>query len=279
MLHKLNVRFRWLLSYHIKTKIMNCKVRENKDLEVLHVSQNFIIVNKMFDIAINSNTPETQPVTIATMLNYRFPHLYDPAVQFGFRFCHRLDYSTSGVLCVALNKAAANKCQAIFQSRNAEKYYLALLHGHVLEDQLTMTSSIGADSRPEFSHCMCTSDKEYCVSPRVSVTKLLVLQKGTYNGKPATKVLLKLMTGRRHQIRVHCHELGHTIVGDFTYSNRQDVIPYRMFLHAFKLFVPMKSEEIDIMTDDPFSENYPENNWFPRDTVNQLDAQVFSKFN
>ena len=36
--------------------------------------------------------------------------------------------------------------------------------------------------------------------------------------------------------RVHCHELGHTIVGDFTYSNRRDILPHR-YLHITDLLV------------------------------------------
>ena len=35
--------------------------------------------------------------------------------------------------------------------------------------------------------------------------------------------------------RVHCHWLGHTIVGDYTYSGRTDVLSPRMFLHAHRL--------------------------------------------
>lgn len=256
---------------------MHQKMPENTDLKVLHISENFLLVNKQCDIPVNSDTPDVHPVTVATMLNHKFPHLYDARVKFGFRFCHRLDYSTSGVLCIALNKKAAKEAYRVFFSGNVEKYYLAIVYGHIKQDYLAVDSDIGSDSRPEFSHCMCTSDKEYCVSPKTALTKILVLEKGSYDGKPATKILIKPMSGRRHQIRVHCHELGHTIVGDYTYSNRRDITPYRMFLHSLKLYVPTKIEEIDIMTEDPFIENDPINKWLSSEIINELNAEAFAK--
>lgn len=66
-------------------------------------------------------------------------------------------------------------------------------------------------------HKMCTDEHWYCKRPRSAMTRLRVLELGTYDNYPATKVLLKPITGRRHQLRVHCSALGHTIVGDFSY--------------------------------------------------------------
>ncbi|GIY91552.1 RNA pseudouridylate synthase domain-containing protein 1 [Caerostris extrusa] len=246
------------------------------DLKVLYLSNNFIVVNKGCDIAINSDSDQDHPITIATQLNHRFPHLADPSVKFGFRFCHRLDYSTSGVLAIALNKKAAQQSFHAFSNGKTDKYYLALVHGHVQENSVIMSQSIGNDNRPEFSHKMCSSDKEYCSNPKWSISKLTVLQRGFYNEKPATKVMMKLVTGRRHQLRVHCHELGHTIVGDFTYSNKTDIFPYRMFLHSYRLVLPCDIEKLDIVTEDPFSENVPMNKWCPTETVHELNTETFS---
>lgn len=67
------------------------------------------------------------------------------------------------------------------------------------------------------------------------------------------QVLLSPITGRRHQLRVHCAEIGHRVVGDFTYSDRRDVSPFRMFLHAHRLVVPNSVQEVDISTPDPFT--------------------------
>ncbi|XP_054718574.1 RNA pseudouridylate synthase domain-containing protein 1-like [Uloborus diversus] len=270
------VKAKWLMSYAIKYYVNGCRLPTLDDMEILHKSDHFVVINKQCDMAINSDSPESHPVTVADQLNHKFPHLSDPTVKFGFRFCHRLDYSTSGVLCIALTKNAAKHSFIAMNSKKAEKYYLALVYGHVLDDCLTIDKSIGTDTRQDYSHCMCTSDKEYCYQPRWAVSKLLVLQRGFYDSKPATKILLKLVTGRRHQLRVHCHELGHTIIGDYTYSGRKDVVPYRMFLHAFRLHLPAEIEQLDICSEDPFTESEPRNKWQPIETVNNLNRDVFS---
>lgn len=84
---------------------------------------------------------------------------------------------------------------------------------------------------------MCTSDNLFCEKPKESYTILIVLERGFRNGKPATKVLLCPGTGRRHQLRVHCSYIGHTVIGDYTYSERKDIEPYRTFLHSFRYYI------------------------------------------
>ena len=59
------------------------------------------------------------------------------------------------------------------------------------------------------------------------------------------------------QLRVHCHHLGHTIVGDYTYSSRHDLLPPRMFLHAARLVLDTRLEQLDICTGDPFTPVLP----------------------
>ena len=91
-------------------------------------------------------------------------------------------------------------------------------------------------------------------------TRVRVVEYGTFQGRPVTKVLLTPLTGRRHQLRVHMCCLGHPIVGDYTYNSRErdnntegggggegegegegerrgSCAP-RMMLHAYKLRIP-----------------------------------------
>lgn len=81
---------------------------------------------------------------------------------------------------------------------------------------------------------MCTLESASCTNPRNAQTRLVILERGIFMSYPATKVLLQLITGRRHQIRVHCSVIGHTIIGDYTYSNRKDMSPSRTFLHSYR---------------------------------------------
>lgn len=150
---------------------------------------------------------------------------------------------TSGVICIALNKKAAQIASNAFEARTAKKFYLALLHGHIDEPYLIINKAIGIDIREKKgNHKMCVSDSIFCEKPKKSYTILMVLERGFRNGKPATKVLLCPSTGRRHQLRVHCSYIGHTVIGDYTYSERKDIEPYRTFLHSFRYYIYIKKD-------------------------------------
>lgn len=174
-------------------------------------------------------------VTLQTEMKRLLPHLANPLLKHEFHFVHRLDYATSGVICIALCRDSARAASTAFEKRRAKKYYLALVHGYVEQPSLVVSKAIGEDVRELLGNKrMCTSDQVHCKKPRDCFTALLVLEKGLRNGKPATKVLLRPGTGRRHQLRVHCSHIGHTIIGDYTYSDRQDHEPHRTFLHSFR---------------------------------------------
>ncbi|XP_030068515.1 RNA pseudouridylate synthase domain-containing protein 1 [Microcaecilia unicolor] len=236
-----------------------------ENLSILYQSSDFIIVNKHWDIRIDSKM-WYEKLTVQSQLKHKFPELADPDTYYGFRFCHQLDFSTSGALCVALNKAAAGRAYKCFAQRLVTKAYLALVRGSVREDRLTINYAIGKDTREGLTHMMCTEGTEGCDNAKPCQTELIVLQHGLYGGEPVTKVLLQPLTGRTHQLRVHCAAIGHPIVGDFTYSFKKDSGPYRMMLHAYALRIPVDRELIDVIAPDPFV-NTVDKQWSPRHTV------------
>ncbi|CAH2987727.1 unnamed protein product [Chilo suppressalis] len=166
-------------------------------VEKLYESDSFLVVNKPFDMYINSDD-ENEKNTVTCHIASPDSHL--STSSYPLHFVQRLDYSTSGVLCIAKTKGAAARAGRLFEKRETRKYYLAVVRGHV--------------------ECE-VADIEFDV-------------------------------GRRHQLRVHCSCIGHTILGDYTYSGRADHAPHRMFLHATRLVLPVPSEPLDIQTPEPF---------------------------
>uniref|UniRef100_A0A8C6AKU7 RNA pseudouridine synthase domain containing 1 n=2 Tax=Odontoceti TaxID=9722 RepID=A0A8C6AKU7_MONMO len=96
-----------------------------ENLCVVYRSRDFLVVNKHWDVRIDSKS-WWETLTLQKQLRHRFPELADPDTCYGFRFCHQLDFSTSGALCVALNKAAAGSAYRCFKDRRVTKAYLAL---------------------------------------------------------------------------------------------------------------------------------------------------------
>ncbi|XP_050309661.1 RNA pseudouridylate synthase domain-containing protein 1-like [Anthonomus grandis grandis] len=220
--------------------------------EIVFESENFIIVNKQPDLKINSNK-KSEP-TVQTLLKQIYPNLANKRLFHEFYFPHRLDYSTSGILCIPKTKHACKKTSEAFSSRSTKKYYIALVRGLVSQIIVDINIPIGEDIKNPDIQKMCTAieGNGNCKLPRNAQTIITVLEVGFFNDYFATKVLCRPVTGRRHQIRVHCCHLGHTIVGDYTYSNRKDVYPTRMYLHSLRLVLPTDIEYLDISTKDPF---------------------------
>lgn len=242
-------------------------------LEVLHKSENFLVVNKDFDVVLNTENPAR--LSVFGQLAHKFPELVSKDLSHGFYVAHRLDYSTSGVLLIPLTKQASAQAARCFEKRKTQKYYLALVEGHLTQENIIeINAAIGKDSRPEFEKIrMCTESSKFCAYPKSALTKALLLERGYYKDEPVSKILLYPKTGRRHQLRIHCKLIGHTILGDFTYCNENDEDLRRMFLHAFRLKVPCALEDIDLRTNDPFTES-EDNLWKVRETFYSVDEGI-----
>ncbi|XP_050360312.1 RNA pseudouridylate synthase domain-containing protein 1-like [Nymphalis io] len=218
-------------------------------VEKIYEDDDYVIVNKPFDMFINSNN-ENEKNTVACHIASHDSHLSTSSNP--LHFAQRLDYSTSGVLCIAKTKQAAARAGRLFEKRLTRKYYVAVLRRHLQFDVADIKYAIGEDLAAEGVHRMVAVTGGGGGGARAAHTRLLALEAGAYGGQPATVVLLKPITGRPHQLRVHCMSVGHTILGDYTYSDRKDTAPHRMFLHATRLVLPFQSSTLDIQTQEPF---------------------------
>lgn len=72
-----------------------------------------------------------------------YPTLANKSLKHYFYFVNRLDYSTSGLLCIALNKKACTEASACFEKRSVVKYYLAIVRGHLSVNRMNISLSIG----------------------------------------------------------------------------------------------------------------------------------------
>jgi len=245
------------------------------DIQVVHDSFHYVVVNKHHDVIINHKDKNSR-VTVEKQLERLYPDLVNPKLRMSFFFCHRLDYATSGILCIAKHKEACSAAAGAFSSRKSQKFYIALVRGHLSQNFLTVREGVGEDLRESFRGIrMAVASSPFCAqSWRKATTHMAVLERGYCWGYPATKILMRPIEGRRHQLRVHCSTVGHTIVGDYTYSSRRDVRPFRMFLHAYRLILPTRVESLDIVTPDPFTPLDPRNKWIPCEYVTDIASAI-----
>jgi len=135
---------------------------------------------------------------------------------------HRLDRDTSGILLFAKSEAAKHFLQADWG--NSCKTYLAVVTGHLTPPQETISSYLAENAA---FHVYSTNDP---AKGKLSQTayKLLKEQKGL------SLVQITLLTGRKHQIRVHFAEKGHPLVGDRKYG-RDRPATTDLALHAWSI--------------------------------------------
>ncbi|MBI2355909.1 MAG: RluA family pseudouridine synthase [Candidatus Doudnabacteria bacterium] len=165
--------------------------------------------------------------TLAHALLARFPGIEKVGDAHRPGIVHRLDEDTSGLLLVAKTVGGFEYLKNLFQTRNIEKEYLALVHG-VPKLHGIIDVPIGKAG---------THQKMKVGEGREAVTEYSLLA----SDDPLQYSLLKvkLHTGRTHQIRVHMSHIGYPVVGDELYGGKfkqQDAeLIGRQFLHAHRL--------------------------------------------
>lgn len=138
------------------------------------------------------------------------------------RVVHRLDCATSGVMLMSIGLLAQRELNRQFREGLVEKEYIAVVQGVVDKEQGVVDIPLRGDpdNRP-----VQVIDFDF---GKPSTTNWSLIGKG--NGR--SRLLLKPITGRTHQLRVHCKSLRHPIVGDRLYGDDADAREARMLLHA-----------------------------------------------
>lgn len=209
---------------------------------VLEKTEDYLVLSKPAGIAMHPVGRSTRP-TVASWLSQEYPEILgvgEDTKRPGI--VHRLDADTSGVILVARTNKAFQGLKRLFQEREVEKTYLALVYGNLFQPSGVQTDPIGRIRgelkrgvpvpKRVFAGELRPAETEYALSTRYPQYDFL---------------LVKPKTGRTHQIRVHLAALGHPIVGDRLYrfkEHRKDPLrPLHQLLHAAKIQFSWKGKK------------------------------------
>jgi 23S rRNA pseudouridine1911/1915/1917 synthase len=131
---------------------------------------------------------------------------------------NRLDRETSGVTLLAKDLGTARELRRIWEGRRVEKDYLAIVHGQVREAHGVIEAPLGKDEQSRVAIKDCVR-----ADGAAARTEYWVQQRLTHQGLPFTLLLVRPLTGRKHQIRIHLAHIGHAIVGDKLYGGDEDL--------------------------------------------------------
>ncbi|MDK9356938.1 RluA family pseudouridine synthase [Lelliottia sp. V106_10] len=211
-------------------------------IEIVSQDEHLVLINKPAGLlSLSGKNPQN-----LDSVHHRLVKIFP-----GCTLVHRLDFGTSGLMVVARNKAInAALCQQ-FSERKVTKVYSALLCGHLENDEGVIDAAIAKDPAlfPLMSICS--------VSGKPARSRYRVVERFYRELLPLTRVELTPETGRTHQLRIHCQQLGHPILGCDLYGGLQlpgtEQTP-RLMLHASELdFVhPVSGERVCARHTPPF---------------------------
>ena len=199
--------------------------------EIVYEDDSIIVVNKPAGML-------SVPGKMASSSVWSFVRSHCPDAD-GPLTVHRLDMATSGLMVLAKTKRAHQNLQAQFKNRTVHKTYFALLERPLRED-IPMRGAIRLPLRPDpMDRPRQVVDHEHG-KPAITAYEVV----GT-NAQGRTRIQLQPLTGRTHQLRVHCAHpdgLDCPILGDTLYGHPAD----RLHLHAGRItFIhPVSGEEM-----------------------------------
>lgn len=150
-----------------------------------------------------------------TLANYVLGYYQKTGQKSAFHPVTRLDRDTFGVVLLTKN----SHIHAMMQAAETEKTYHALVQGRWEPDEGIIDAPIARKPLPSLL-------REVNPAGKPSVTAFRVLERQT----EWTKLALRPITGRTHQLRVHCAHMGHPILGDPQYGNTDSLrgLPHQL---------------------------------------------------
>ncbi|WP_286270430.1 pseudouridine synthase [Thalassotalea hakodatensis] len=186
---------------------------EQLSLEIVYHDQHIVVVNKPAGLL--SVPGKNIQDSVETRIKAKFPHAQ------GKLIVHRLDMATSGLLVLALSERAHKSIQQQFIEKRVEKRYIALVDGVIAEESGNINLPLILDINDRPRQKVCVEHGKF------AKTTWHVIER--FNDK--TLLQLYPITGRTHQLRVHCAHpdgLNTPITGDGLYGTLAD----RLHLHA-----------------------------------------------
>lgn len=216
-------------------------------LNIIYQDEAIIVLNKPSGLlSVPGRLPEHND-SIAGRVQVLFPDA---------KIVHRLDMCTSGVILMALTKVAQSHISRQFQQRTTAKYYYARLEGIPTAKSGSIDLSLRCDwpNRPR--------QMIDFIDGKPALTHWQVIAQQTANDdnsqQASATVLLKPVTGRSHQLRLHMLALGTPILGDELYASKQGMASAEhLQLHAAMLEIehPLSSEKMTFKATPPFPIN------------------------
>jgi 23S rRNA pseudouridine1911/1915/1917 synthase len=196
-------------------------------LEILYEDATLLVINKPAGILV---VPLPRRDSAPTVYDQVQQHLR-PRGKRRPLVVHRIDRDTSGLVVFAKDGAAQERLKVQFRRREPERVYLAVVYGHPAPSSGTWSDRLFWDRRSLIQKQTFASDPK----GKEAISQYRVIERFD----EASLIEVRLVTGKRNQIRLQARLRGHTLVGEQRYVYGPDDIRSidfpRQALHAWRL--------------------------------------------
>lgn len=228
-------------------------------LPIIYEDEQVLLMNKPVGV-LSQKAKDSDVSAVEILINYLMET--DQLSKEQFRtfhpsICNRLDRNTSGILVAGKTLPALQEMNRFFKERTIAKYYRCLVKGRVMKNEEYIKGYLVKDQKT--NKVSITKKKteegvpietEYCVIQSNAEVSLLEVH---------------LITGKTHQIRAHLASIGHPIIGDYKYGDKQINEMYRQayglksqLLHAYRLEMPSSNGSLAYLNDKKFVAELPD---------------------
>lgn len=212
-------------------------------MEILYEDNHIIIVNKASGEIVQGDKTGDEPLS-ETLKRYIKERDGKPGNVF-MGVVHRLDRPVSGVVVFAKTSKALSRLNTMFASGDVHKTYWAVSRNMPDPPAATLTHYITTVEK---------SNKSYAsASPKPGAKEARLAYRLIATGERYNLIEVRLMTGRKHQIRVQLSAIGCPVRGDLKYGDKRSNPDGSISLHARRIcFVhPVSKKEIDVTAPVP----------------------------
>ncbi|MEZ3577762.1 MAG: RluA family pseudouridine synthase [Muribaculaceae bacterium] len=212
-------------------------------MEILYEDNHIIIVNKAPGEIVQGDKTGDKPL-VEMLKDFVRERDHKPGNVF-MGVVHRLDRPVSGVVVFAKTSKALSRLNAMFASGDVHKTYWAITRNKPAEPEAALTHWIRSVERNNKSYASETPVKD---AKEARLAYKLIASSERYH-----LLEVRLMTGRKHQIRVQLSSIGCPVKGDLKYGDKRSNPDGSISLHARRIsFVhPVSGKEIDVTAPVP----------------------------
>ncbi|MGI6235010.1 MAG: RluA family pseudouridine synthase [Christensenellales bacterium] len=196
---------------------------EDLPIFVIYEDEALAVINKPAGLVVHPGSGNER----GTLVNALLHHMDSLSTAGGADrpgIVHRLDKDTSGLLLIAKQDAAHQALSKALAARQIKKHYLAVVAGQMKEDHGSYEGPIARSPRDRKKMAVVEGGRD-------ALTRWHLL----HQDARSALVLVELVTGRTHQIRVHFSHDHHPVLGDPLYGHKNMPKAPRLMLHAFAL--------------------------------------------